>query len=209
MRKRLAFACLALGLLPTVGSAQVELRWRGDRLDLVATATPLADILLRLARETGMKVVYEGAPPRNLLTASLLDRTPAEAVLGLFEGLGLNYAVAFDRTGTRIDTLLLAGAAGPGTSVTRAPATAIAAPARPRLPSRGEREERDEPAEELEADEGQADAPPSPAPTPLPAPGEPGSPFDLKPRPLTFPTPVPPGPASPPASPAPSPSPQT
>ncbi len=226
MRKRLALACVSLALLPAFGSAQVELRRRGDRLDLVATAVPLSDLLQRLARETGMKVVYEGAPPRTLLTVSLLDRTPAEAVLGLFEGLGLNYAVSFDRTGARIDTLLLAGPAGPGTSVTRTPPGQPAsgvrpAPVRPQLPSRGapeEQEERDEPADDSQSSEGQAEAPAEPPPVPspaagttgpLPAPGQPGSPFDFKPRPLTFPTPAPPGAASPAPSPSPSPSPQT
>jgi hypothetical protein len=216
MRKRLAVACVALALLPVPGGAEVEIRRRGDRLDLLATSTPLADLLQRLARETGMKVVYEGAPPRNLLTVTLLDRTPAEAVLGLFEGLGLNYAVIFDRTGTRIDTLLLAGAAGSGTTPTRVPppAARIQAPVRPPFSSRGAREERDEldePAEEPEAGEAPAEAEPSPEPSPLPplpVPGQPGSPFDLRPRPLTFPTPVPPGTASPAPSPSPSPNPQ-
>ncbi|MGE0456137.1 MAG: hypothetical protein AB7O37_22690 [Vicinamibacteria bacterium] len=226
MRQRFAFACVGMALLPVIGSAQVELRQRGDRVDLVATGVPLSDLLQRLARETGMKVVYEGAPPRTLLTVSLLDRTPAEAVLGLFEGLGLNYAVSFDRSGTRIDTLLLAGAAGPGTSVTRAPAGqpiagVRSAPVRPQLPSRGAREdqeERDEPADDSQPTEEQAEAPAEPPPVPspaagtvgpLPAPGQPGSPFDFKPRPLTFPTPVPPGAASPAPSPSPSPSPQS
>jgi len=223
MRRRLAFASAALTLLPLAANAEVELRRRGDRLDLVATAVPLADLLQRLARETGMKVVYDGAPPRTLLTVTLLDRTPAELVLGLFEGLGLNYAVSFDRTGTRIDTLLMAGAAGSGTTPARAPASAAPAaavgPRRPQPPSRAardERDEHDEPAEEAEAGEASAEPPaePSPAPTPaagplqVPAPGQPGSPFDFRPRPLTFPTPIPPGGGSPTPSPSPSPSPE-
>ena len=42
-----------------------------------------SEVLDRLGRQIGMKVVYEGASPRQLVTLSLQGRSPAETVLGL------------------------------------------------------------------------------------------------------------------------------
>jgi hypothetical protein len=105
----LTVTLLALGLLPAAGRADVMIRVSGGQVDLTATAAPLNDILDRLARQTGMKVVYEGATPRQPVTISLRGRSPAETVLALLEGLGLNYALVGDITGTRVQTLILAG----------------------------------------------------------------------------------------------------
>ena len=84
-----------------------------------------------------MKVVQQGVTPSMLLSLRLEDRTPAEAVFGVLEGLGLNYAFALDGTGNRIETLILAGASGAKPTVaTTAPATRHSRPAL-RAPSRG------------------------------------------------------------------------
>src|SRR6185503_12202696 len=93
-------------------AAEVQVRPNGDRIDVIATAATLQDVLTRLSQQTGMKVVYDGAPPRALVTVSLVQRTPAEAVLSLFEGLGLNYALSSDRTGTRVEMLIISTATG-------------------------------------------------------------------------------------------------
>ena len=109
-----AAACavsVALSLVATVASAEVAVRVSAGRVDLTATAAPVADVLDRLARQTGMKVVYEGPAPRQLVTVSLHGRTPAETVLAIFEGLGLNYAMVADPTGAAVQTLMVAGAA--------------------------------------------------------------------------------------------------
>jgi hypothetical protein len=97
-----------LGLAAALpAAAEVNVAVNDGRVDLSARSAPLAEVLDRLARQTAMEVTYEGAPPRNLVTAALLSATPAQAVLSVLEGLGLNYAIQLDRTGRQVRTLLL------------------------------------------------------------------------------------------------------
>jgi hypothetical protein len=107
-------ALLLVGVVPPA-SAEVAVRVAGERVDVRANAAPLADVLDDLAGKTGMEIVYEGSPPRQPVTLTLEGRTPAEAVLGILDGQGLNYALIADVTGTRVQTLMLAGPAGTGT----------------------------------------------------------------------------------------------
>jgi hypothetical protein len=72
------------------------------------------------------------------------DRTPLQAVLGVLEGLGLNYALVLDASGTQVETLMIVGAAG---------RTASAAPIRPPRSSRREVPEVEPEAPIVEADE--------------------------------------------------------
>ncbi len=72
-----------------------------------ARAVALKEILDRLATATGMKVVYEGAPPLSPVTISLENAPPPVAVLRLMEGLGLGYAFSEEPTGSGVRTLLL------------------------------------------------------------------------------------------------------
>jgi len=102
---------LLVSLLASSAASEVRVQAKGSRLDLSATAAPLADVIDRLARQVGMKVVYDGPAPRQLVTLTIADRTPAEAVLTLLEGQGVNFALVWDETGGRVQTLLLAGAA--------------------------------------------------------------------------------------------------
>ena len=102
-----AFLVLAL----PASAVEVSVRVTEGRVDLTATAAPIADVLDRLSKQTGMKVVYEGPAPRQLVTVSLHGRSPAEAVLGLLEGQGLNYILIGDASGDRVQTLMMAGAA--------------------------------------------------------------------------------------------------
>lgn len=104
---------LAAAVLAASSSrGEVDIQYKDGRVALRCTAAPLSEVLDRLARSTGMKVVQQGVTPSMLLSLRLEDRTPAEAVFGVLEGLGLNYAFALDGTGNRIETLILAGAAG-------------------------------------------------------------------------------------------------
>jgi hypothetical protein len=82
-----------------------------SKVELVARAAPLGEVLDRLARQVGMKVVYESGSPRQLVTLSLQGRTPAETVLALLEGQGLNFALQADPTGAGVQTLLVTGSA--------------------------------------------------------------------------------------------------
>ena len=148
---------------PLPATAEVRVRVAGGTVDLTATAAPLAEVLDRLARQTGMKVVYEGAAPRQLVTVSLHGRTPAETVLAVLEGLGVNFALVADPTrrprpdpGGRRDRVGLGavlrpprGRARPSAPATRAGPSARR-PGRARRPSSPPSRRRDE---EPEADE--------------------------------------------------------
>jgi hypothetical protein len=109
MAIRLALALVILGC-PSL-HAEVEVRLAGERVSIRAASAPLAEVLERLARTTGMRVVYDGPVPRQLLTATLENRAPEEAVHSVLEGLGLNYALVMDPSGVRVDQLLIFGAA--------------------------------------------------------------------------------------------------
>jgi hypothetical protein len=159
MRTAAAFVGLALAAAPA--APEVAVRVSGAQVDLTATAAPLADVLDRLARQTGMKVVYEGPAPRQLVTLSLHGRTPAETVLALFEGLGLNFALVADPSGARVQTLVVAGTASPSppsSSPARAGRSpAAATPRRPFGPPPGSSPETVEPAFEDADDEPESD----------------------------------------------------
>lgn len=110
-------------------AAEVTVAVNDGRVDVAARGAPLSDVLERLARQTGMQVSYEGAPPRNLVTAAVQAATPAQAVLSVLEGLGVNYALQLDRTGREVRTLLLVTTRG------NVPAAAPPLPLpRPRIP---------------------------------------------------------------------------
>src|SRR5260221_110932 len=91
-----------------------ELRRVGDALDVRATAAPVSEVLDRIARETGMKVTYDGAPPRARVSVTLSGVTPAQAVLRVLEGQGLNYALRMDPRAVRVETLLMVAGSGAG-----------------------------------------------------------------------------------------------
>jgi hypothetical protein len=101
-------AALALALSTAV-QADVKVTKSGDRLDVTAAEAPVSEVLDGLARQTRMKIVYEGAAPRTPVTVELRGRTPAQAVLGVLEGLGLNYALVLDASGTEVETLMIVG----------------------------------------------------------------------------------------------------
>ncbi|HEV7501706.1 MAG TPA: hypothetical protein VGQ33_16940, partial [Vicinamibacteria bacterium] len=121
----LAFAVL-LPVRPA--GAETEVHRTGDRVDVRATAAPVSEVLDRLGRETGMKVTYDGPPPRARISVTLSGVTPAQAVLSVLEGLGLNYVLQMDATAKRVDTLLMV-ASGGGSS---APSSVGRPPAGPR-----------------------------------------------------------------------------
>jgi hypothetical protein len=60
-----------------------------------------------------MKVVWEKNLGRPNVTAVLEACTPAEAVVSLLQGTGFNYALSMDRSGTRVEMLMIVGVAVP------------------------------------------------------------------------------------------------
>jgi hypothetical protein len=109
-----ALAACGLLLAATAFASDVDVRsTAGGRVSLQVGSAPLSEVLDRLARQTGMKVIYDGAPPRALVRGRHVeDVTPAEAVLNVLEGLGVGYALRFDPDGVKVDTLLVIGTAG-------------------------------------------------------------------------------------------------
>ena len=206
-------AAVALLLLASTSahSGTVEVRSTEGGLDVRADAAPLADVLERISRQTGMKVVYDGAPTRTPVTATLERASAVEAVLSLLEGQGVSYALIMDPSGTKVETLMLVAPSSGGVA-----RSTPAAPARRQAPLRLpeppiEEPELEEPVavqEELAPDaqpgpeEPGADAPDSAAtpypvspfaPQPVlpfgPAPGQPGVPLQLGVQP-TAPSPT-------------------
>jgi hypothetical protein len=159
---------LPLLALAAPATAAIAVRESQGRVDVSAAAAPLADVLDRLAKQTGMKIVYEGPAPRQLVTLSLVGRSPAEAVSSILEGQGLNYALILDRTATRVEKLLVTSTASSASGLSPAghtPPSAI----QPRYIPPEPEPEPEEPIEE---------APPTPEPIlptpealPAPAPG--------------------------------------
>jgi hypothetical protein len=151
---RLFAALVVVALVAAPATAEVAVRVSGGHVDLTATAAPLAEVLDRLARQTGMKVVYEGAAPRQLVTLSLHGRTPTETVLAVFEGLGVNFALVADPSGSRVQTLVVAGTAASSAPSSTATARAASPPSarRPFGPPPGASPETVDPAFE-EVDE--------------------------------------------------------
>lgn len=120
MSTRATLAALTALAIATPGMAAVDVRVSGQSVDVQASNAPLSEVLDRLSRQTHMKVVYDGAPPRQTVTLDLRGRTPVEIVVAALEGQGVNYALAMDATGTRVETLLVSGTATATTTSARA-----------------------------------------------------------------------------------------
>jgi hypothetical protein len=223
MRSAFLAAVLALGTGAPL-RAGVEVRSAADRLDVSAVGAPISEVLDSLARKTRMKVLYEGATPRMLVTIELRGRTPAQAVLGVLEGLGLNYALQLDSTGAQVETLMIVGGGGTGSAGSTGStgstggtgaAGAFRAPSRPEqtphVPEPAdiapdETDQRGEPAPGGEPHEVPKEPPVKKPPTPI-APLNPvnpfsSSPFGPAPQPVPIPSPSP-SPSAPPPPPAP------
>jgi hypothetical protein len=191
--RKVAVLTLAVVLAARFGAAQTEVRRVGDTLDVRATAAPVSEVLDRIARETGMKVTYDGAPPRARVSVTLTGVTPAQAVLRVLEGQGLNYALRMDPRAVRVETLLMVAGSGAGTG-TVAPPT----PARP-IPGTRQIDREPDVAEPDDETPAEAPAPNPEERKPFPFPGGPSGPA----LPLMLPTPPPPTPAASPSPAAP------
>jgi hypothetical protein len=195
--RKVAVLTLAVVLAARFGGAQTEVRRVGDTLDVRATAAPVSEVLDRIARETGMKVTYDGPPPRARVSVTLAGVTPAQAVLRVLEGQGLNYALRMDARAVRIEALLMVAGSGVGTGNVPPPT-----PARP-IPGTRQIDREPDVAEPDDETPAEAPAPNPEERKPFPFPGGPSGPA----MPLMLPTPPPPTTAASP-SPAAPPNPQ-
>ena len=132
VRLRLAVPLLALPLAGGAALSDARVHLENGRVSIHSQSAPLAEVLARFAQATGAEVVYETARPRQLVTVAIDGASPAEAIARLLEGQGLNYALRLDRTGTRVDLLVVSGTGSPaaasGTGPGRSPAPGPSAP---------------------------------------------------------------------------------
>jgi len=184
--------------LPLTASAAVDVRIEADGNVSLRADAPAAEILDRLAAQTGMKVVYEGAAPRARVLVAFEHRSQAEAVLMVLEGLGLDHVMRLDTSGTRPELLLLSSSASSSRSL---PALAQAAPGL--RPPPEEVEEEEEPSADEDVQPGDASddtgvrSPRQPQPN-RPAAGSQPAPQTPTSRPVFLPPSYPSSPFAPP-----------
>lgn len=190
---------VALALATRASAAEADVRVAGGRVEIKAVAAPVSQILDRLSQQTGMRVIYDGAPPRAVVSITRSYPTPAAAVMDVLLGLGLNYALMLDPTGTRVQTLMMVASSGGSAPAVPARPTpmmpAMPTPPPELAPDQDEKDEEEPPArQEMPRRPG---GPPGPGMAPPPGvlpPGPtfmPGQPFTVTPMPLQPPSPAP------------------
>jgi hypothetical protein len=181
---------LLSGPLGGSAGADLDVQARNGQLTLRVRSAPLVDVLQTVSHKTGLKVVYEGRRPSQLVTANIEGLPEAEALGRLFEGLGINYVFQSDATGRRVDLLIISAGSTSGPS-------AVSPPVRPQAPAFVGRDvEPVEPDEPPQAGESE-DEPPEPANPNQPFPSTdanqgsaPGVTIQPSPAPVPFSTPV-------------------
>ena len=134
MRRLVIVSLLLISGLQTA-SADLDVQARSGLVTIRARAAPLEDVLARLSRATGLRVIYEGRPPSHLVTVNFEGLAEAETLSRLLEGSGCNYAFQVDASGRRVETLIVSGLSAPATAPgTPARAPAQAAASRPADP---------------------------------------------------------------------------
>lgn len=108
------------------GRLDTQIRAVDGSVTIHAQAQPLSQILDRLATATGMVLTYEGPRPSNPITMTADGLSETEAILRLMEGVGVSYVLRMDKTGQRVDTMIVSGA-GAGRPSSSAPATRASA----------------------------------------------------------------------------------
>ena len=108
-------------------------RHSDGRLDLSARGAPLSDILRCLVERAGLQVDYDGPAPRQPVSVTLQGESLAEVLEQLLEGLGVNYLLGRDPTGTAVERLIVFGTsrAEPSRGGTSSPAKAVTSPEPP------------------------------------------------------------------------------
>ncbi len=79
------------------------------RLDLSVRAVPLAAVLRCLVERAGLRLEYDGPPPRQPVSVTLRGDSLAGTLKSLLEGLGVNYLLGRDPSGTAVERLIVFG----------------------------------------------------------------------------------------------------
>jgi hypothetical protein len=174
MRVTLLASVLAIASV-SAAQAEVQIKVHDGRMAIEAKDASVAEILDHVAKQTGMKVIYDGLPPSQHVKVSLTERSPAEAVLGVLEGRGINFAVILNPAGTYVQTLLVS------TVANRVPKARVPLP------------DDSVSADDMEQMRYEENVPPPPPPlpsgNPMPPETTPGAPTAV---PITMATPIPP-----------------
>ncbi len=73
-----------------------------------ARSVPVASVLEYLADQMGIALVYQGPPPRRLVSFDIAAGTPSQAVLDVLAGVGVGYAARTNPEDARIVALVVA-----------------------------------------------------------------------------------------------------
>jgi hypothetical protein len=103
--------------------ADTDVKLHGGLVSIHANNAPLPEILERLQEKTGMKVIYDGTRPYQLVAVTIEDQTLVAALTSLLESQGVKFAIALNAAGTQVDTLLISTS-----STSPSPPGAVAAP---------------------------------------------------------------------------------
>jgi O-antigen ligase len=100
---------------PATCSTGVDVRVGADgRVSLSARSAPVRAVLDCLAEHTGMKVVYESGTSHRV-SLSVEDQLLPAVIAKVLEGSGVNYALTTDRTGVKVELLLVSASAAAST----------------------------------------------------------------------------------------------
>jgi hypothetical protein len=180
-------AAVFLGGLTAAARSDNNVQLSGGRLSVYAKNVTLVELLDQIRSQTGMRVIYDGAPPQQRVgLLSLENQTPVAAVIAVLEGRGIKYAMVVDGSGTQVATLLITTAAVAGRPDPPADPSHVAIDPDPLPP------EFDVPVADYEP---QYEPPPAPTPyNPTPAPSSPFAVGASVPPPASPFTPQGPGP---------------
>jgi len=151
-----ALLLLILASLVPGPDSRCQVRLEGSRVLIKAQEAPLEEVLTRFSDATGARIVYGTARPQGLVSVEIEAGSQGEALAQLLEGQDLGYALRLDKSGQRVETVILTAKGG---EVATSPSAAL-----------------DPPSAEPDLLDGSAD-PPSPddAATPAEEAGEPGA----------------------------------
>ncbi len=78
-------------------------------LELSVRAVPLPEVLSCLVARAGLRVEYDGPPPRPSVSVTLRGESLAATLASLLEGLGVNYLLSRDPAGAAVERLIVFG----------------------------------------------------------------------------------------------------
>jgi len=114
MRRAVFLAAFLAALSPASPYAETRVQLNRGRLTIYAKNASIPEILSHIRDKTGMRIIYDGAPPQEeSIQLAITDETPVAAIVGLLEHRAIKYAMVLDGSGSQIDVLLITTAPPP------------------------------------------------------------------------------------------------